>query len=159
MGNSVVGVEHSVDNVDDTAAEEDVRVNDLGAVDVVAAVDVLDSQVGTNEGRDCCLARRDISAVEDAVVHHVVAQDRDELSGRGVSECITDSLERTVVRSKDSDIVEAAEGRCQVEFLSRTSKGSQVGVCQGGSEVTRDGKSAVDDVDYTSSEIEVGSSH
>ena len=158
MGDSVVGVEDSVNDVDDTTAEQDVRVDNLSAVDIVAAIDVLDSQVCANVGLNTCGTIGDVGAVENAVVHNVVAQDRDELGGRGVSECITDSLEGTVVRSKDSDIVEAAEGRCQVEFLSRTSKGSQVGVCQGGSEVTRDGKSAVDDVDYASSEIEVGSS-
>ena len=156
VGDGVVGVEHSVNDVDDTAAEQDVGVDDLGAVDIVAAVDVLNSQVATNEGGNSCLARGDISAVEDAVVHHVVAQDGDELSDRGIGECITNGLESIVVRSKNSDVVQAAEGGCQVEFLSRTSKRSQVGVCQGRSEVSGDGKGAVDDVDHTSGEVEIG---
>lgn len=155
MGDGVVGVEHSVNNVDNTTAEQNIGVDDLGAVDVVAAVDVLNGQVLANEGGHSSSSVRNIGAVEDAVVYNVVAQDRDELSGRSVGESITNGLESTVVRSKDSDIVEAAEGGCQVEFLSCASKGSQVRVCEGRSEVTRDGKSAVNNVDNTSCEVQV----
>lgn len=155
MSDSVVGVQHSVDDVNDTAREEDIRVDDLGAVDVVATVDVLNGDVTAEEGRDGGGAVCDVGAVEDTVVHDVVAEDGYELASGGVGEGIADSLEGVVVGSEDSDIVEVAEGGSQVEGLSCTGEGSQVGIGQGRSEVSWNGEGTINNVDDTTGEVEV----
>lgn len=77
VSDGVVGVEHTVNDVNDTTGEEDVGVDDLCAVDVVAAVEVLYCQVCAAEGGDGGVG--DHAAVENAVVHDVVAEDRDQL--------------------------------------------------------------------------------
>lgn len=155
MSDSVVGVQHPVNDVNDTAREEDIRVDDLGAVDVVATVDVLNGDVTAEEGRDGGGTVRDVGAVEDAVVYDVVAEDGYELARGGVGEGITNSLEGVVVGGKDGDIVEVAEGGSQVEGLSCTGEGSQVGIGKGRSEVSGNGEGTINNVDDTTGEVEV----
>jgi hypothetical protein len=149
----LVGVEDTINNVDNTVGDENIRNDDLGLVDKDSAV--VDSDVelcAIGSGQSTVL---EVAAVANSAVDDVVRKNVGEVTLAGIGENRTNLGKSAVVGNKDSDVLLTGKVGQNLGLSEGASSGGKVGGDGRVGKVHRDGENTVDDVNNTSSEVEI----
>lgn len=153
-GSHVAGVEHLVDDVDDTVGDQDISGDDLGVVNE-------NTLVADGDGEHLAVGGGELSAVHEAgrvadgAGDNMVGQDAGEVLGGQVAESRANVLESLVGGSEDGDIGGGVDGVDEVSSDDGTTEGGET---SSGEDIGRDhgdGQHSVDDVNDTTSEVYV----
>jgi hypothetical protein len=96
------------------------------------------------------------SAVSNGTLDNVVSQNVGDVCGAEVGKSRADGLERSVGRREDGNITEVVDGVDEVSGSESTSQRSQASGQSGVGRLLGQSKDAVDDVDHTAGEVNVG---
>jgi hypothetical protein len=145
-----------VDNVDDTVGNEDIRGDNTGTVDKNLSVSNGDGQVCTVSGLEgSSVGQR--AAVAHSTGNDVVGKDAGYLLSGKVGKAGTDSLESSVVGSEDGNILGGVDGVDEVGRVESAGERSQTCGKSGLGGGLGQSKDSVNDVDYTTGEVNIGS--
>ncbi|KAI6776407.1 hypothetical protein HG530_000352 [Fusarium avenaceum] len=146
-------VDLRINDVDNTVGDENVGDDDLSLVDVDSAVVNLDVNLLTSSsGKSAVL---EVGAVANSVVDNMVLEDAHEIRLAGVGEDGANVGKSAVAGRKDGDVLGAGEVGNQLSLGESTSSGGEVASNGSVGEVLGDGENTVDDVDDTTSEVEI----
>lgn len=146
-------VDLRINDVDDTVGDEHVGDDDLGLVDVDSAVVNLDVNLLTSSSGESAVL--EVGAVANSVVDNMVPEDVHEIRLAGVGEDGANVGKGAVAGRKDGDVPGAGEVGDQLGLGESTSNGGEVGSNGSVGKVLGDSKNTVDDVDDTTSEVEI----
>lgn len=142
-----------INDMDNTIGDEDIRDNDLGLIDKDSAVVNNNVELLTlRSGESTVLEGR---AVAKSVVDNVVLEDALKVRLAQVGEDRTNVGKGAVARSKDSDVLLIGEVCDELGLGESASNGGEVGGNGRVGKVLGNGEDLVDDVDDTTSEVEV----
>lgn len=146
-------VDLRINDVDDTVSDENVGDDDLSLVDVDSAVVNLDVNLLTSSsGKSTVL---EVGAVANSVVDNMVLEDVHEIRLAGIGEDGANVGKSAVAGRKDGDVLGAGEVGDQLSLGESASSGGEVASNGSVGEVLGDSKNAVDNVDDTTSEVEI----
>jgi hypothetical protein len=146
-------VDLPVNDMDNTVGDEHVGDNDLGLVDVDSAVVNLDVDLLASSSVERTVLK--VGAVGNSVVDNMVLEDVHEIRLAHVGENGANIGKGAVAGRKDGNVPGAGEVGDQVGLGESTSNGGEVGSNGSVGEVLGDGENTVDDVDDTTSEVEI----
>ena len=139
--------------MNNTSSNENIRNGNHSRVDVDRSVDNGDRDtlsIDSLEGSVCQQA-----AVSDGALNHVVSQDAAERLGAEIGKSGSDGLESGVGRGEDGNIAKAIDGFNQISSGKSACKRCEVKSTGSVGCRLRNSQDAVNDVDDTTSEVDV----
>lgn len=146
-------VDLRINDVDNTVSDENVGDDDLSLVDVDSAVVNLDVNLLTSSSGESTVL--EVGAVANSVVDNMVLEDAHEIRLAGIGEDGANVGKSAVAGRKDGDVLGAGEVGDQLSLGESASSGGEVASNGSVGEVLGDGENTVDDVDDTTSEVEI----
>lgn len=153
-GGRVARVENLVNDVNYTILDEDVRGGDQSTVDEEVVTLLVDGEGAAVESGDLS-AVSEVGGEDDGAVDNVVGENRGDGLAGSVGEDRGDVLESSVAGSEDGDVVGLVHGLEELGLDESTSKRRETSSSSGDSDVGGEGEDLVNNVDDTSSEVDI----
>jgi hypothetical protein len=137
--------------VNNTVGNEDIRDDDAGTIYKDLSANNGDSQVGTVDS----LERSSVleaAAVADSSGNNVVGKDAGDLLNRKVGKTGADSLESSIARGEDGDVLGGVDSLDKLGSSKSTGKRRKTGSDGGVGSSFGDGENSVNNVDNTAGE-------
>lgn len=149
----VLGVKNTVNDVEDTVGDEDIRNDNLGLID--KDITIMNNNVNILSLRSSKSTVLQRAAVSNSTVDNMVLENALKIITAKITDDRTNIGKCSVVRCKDGNVLLLDDILSNVSLGKGTDDGGEVGGDGSVGEVLGDGKDLVDDVNGTTGKVEV----